>query len=45
MRKQTKKLCPLDGKEHSIGDCYGGECSNEQYSECYPPEEGAEKIV
>ena len=39
------KLCPKDNKYHSIGDCYGGDCSNEQFAKCYPFEKTHEEIL
>lgn len=29
-------VCKLDGSTKSPGECYFGDCSNEQYFECYP---------
>ena len=43
-------VCKLDSSTKSPGECYWGDCSNEQYFECFPtepklpPDEVAEPI-
>ena len=35
---QHEIICPLDGKKHTSAECYWGDCTNEQYFECFPSE-------
>lgn len=33
---ERESVCKLDGSTKSPGECYFGDCSNEQYFECFP---------
>ena len=39
MENRYETICKLDGKKHSLSDCYFGDCSNDQYLECFPSEQ------